>query len=58
MSVIIESNIKQIASGINPLSGIFAANMIESRTLASLRDLLPPKLMRGEVRVNGKESKL
>jgi type I restriction enzyme S subunit len=36
-----------------PMAQKIRANIIESRTLASLRDSLLPKLMRGEVRVRG-----
>ncbi|GAB4453743.1 MAG: restriction endonuclease subunit S [Anaerolineales bacterium] len=36
-----------------PMAQQIRANIIESRTLASLRDSLLPKLMRGEVRVRG-----
>jgi type I restriction enzyme S subunit len=36
---------------IKPLRNKIVANLKESRTLASLRDTLLPKLMRGEVRV-------
>jgi type I restriction enzyme S subunit len=38
---------------IKPFRNIIVANLKESRTLASLRDSLLPKLMRGEVRVCG-----
>jgi type I restriction enzyme S subunit len=34
-----------------PMAQQIRANIMESRTLASLRDTLLPKLMRGEVRV-------
>lgn len=36
-----------------PIAQRIRANIMESRTLASLRDTLLPKLMRGEVRVRG-----
>ncbi len=36
-----------------PMAQLIRANILESHTLASLRDSLLPKLMRGEVRVNG-----
>jgi type I restriction enzyme S subunit len=38
---------------VSPMFDKWIANLKESRTLASLRDSLLPKLMRGEVRVNG-----
>jgi type I restriction enzyme S subunit len=34
-----------------PLRAVMEKNLAQSRTLASLRDTLLPKLMRGEVRV-------
>lgn len=38
-----------------PMAEKIRANILESRTLTSLRDSLLPKLMRGEVRVKGME---
>ena len=39
------------AETVKPLLQKVQQNILESRTLASLRDSLLPKLMRGEVRV-------
>ncbi|HCR70457.1 MAG TPA: restriction endonuclease subunit S, partial [Anaerolineae bacterium] len=44
---------KEFVNTIEPLYQKIVANLKESRTLASLRDSLLPKLMRGEVRVEG-----
>ncbi len=44
---------KKFEEFVSPLFAKIRANDEESRTLASLRDSLLPKLMRGEVRVNG-----
>jgi type I restriction enzyme S subunit len=37
-----------------PMAEKIASNILESRTLASLRDSLLPKLMKGELRVSKK----
>jgi type I restriction enzyme, S subunit len=42
---------KEFVKTVEPLYQKIVANLKESRTLASLRDSLLPKLMRGEVRV-------
>ena len=44
---------KEFVKTVEPLYQKIVANLKESRTLASLRDSLLPKLMRGEVRVRG-----
>jgi type I restriction enzyme S subunit len=53
MPIIIPSpeNMKAYVQQVEPLYQKIVANLKESRTLASLRDSLLPKLMRGEVRV-------
>ena len=40
-----------------PLLQRVRLNIAESRTLAELRDALLPKLLSGEIRINGKEAK-
>ena len=47
------NSLTQLAeSKVSPLLEKIIASSLESRTLASLRDTLLPKLMRGEVRVS------
>ena len=46
---------KEFVKTVEPLYQKIVANLKESRTLASLRDRLLPKLMRGEVRVKDEE---
>jgi type I restriction enzyme S subunit len=48
-----ENLMKRFDAFVMPIFNKIDANAKESRTLASLRDSLLPKLMRGEVRVNG-----
>jgi len=43
---------------VKPLLQKVQQNILESRTLGSLRDSLLPKLMRGEVRVRDMEAKV
>ena len=43
---------------IQPMLGRMHANLFQSRTLATLRDTLLPKLLSGELCVAGLESKL
>ncbi len=49
---------KAFVETVEPLYQKIVANLKESRTLASLRDTLLPKLMRGEVRVKDVEKEL
>ena len=49
---------KTFVQTVEPLYQKIVANLKESRTLASLRDSLLPKLMRGEVRVRNVEGQL
>lgn len=49
---------KTFVETVEPLYQKIVANLKESRTLASLRDSLLPKLMRGEVRVKDVEKEL
>jgi type I restriction enzyme S subunit len=46
-----DEKVKSFFETIKPFRNMIVANLKESRTLASLRDGLLPKLMRGEVRV-------
>lgn len=50
-----ESLIECFARAAKPVMAKIAANEHESRTLAALRDTLLPKLISGELRVNGAE---
>ena len=43
---------------VNPLHRMIQANLNESRTLTSLRDLLLPKLISGEIRLKDAEKEL
>jgi type I restriction enzyme S subunit len=47
-----EKDLQEMDKVMSPLLDKLIANSLESRTLASLRDALLPKLMRGEVRVS------
>ncbi len=47
-----EEKAKEFSELFLPMARCIRANIMESRTLASLRDSLLPKLMRGEVRVS------
>ena len=46
-----EKKLQEMNGFMSPLLERIIINKLESRTLASLRDSLLPKLMRGEVRV-------
>lgn len=60
LTVIVPSptTLKTFDDVVRPLYGRIASNEHESRTLAQTRDLLLPKLMSGEIRVEGIESKV
>jgi type I restriction enzyme S subunit len=49
----VEDDLLVMDATMAPLMGMMIKNNLEARTLASLRDALLPKLMRGEVRVKG-----
>lgn len=44
--------IRAYAEFVNPLTEKSDANILENKTLAEMRDLLLPKLMSGEIRLN------
>ena len=60
LSVIVPSlkTLKTFDDVVRPIYSRIASNEHESRTLAQTRDLLLPKLMSGEIRVKGIESKV
>ena len=47
-----EKTVAKYTEIVRPLLHKVQHNILESRTLASLRDVLLPRLMRGEVRVS------
>jgi type I restriction enzyme S subunit len=53
MSIVVPppKRMKEFVKTVEPMYQKIVANLKESRILASLRDALLPKLMRGEVRV-------
>ena len=48
---------KEFSDFMKPVVQLIRSNTMQSRTLASLRDTLLPKLMRGEVRMKDVERK-